>query len=788
MAIIKKDGNFMGLPMNIARGNPIPLDTTEIWYSLSELETYAKSGATAYVGQIVQLVDETANTATAYIIANAAGDLVEVGSSTAGDGKSIELTEDGILRLVGAGSAQKGAQLVMGDNGVISWVVPSTETVDGLNTAVTLLGGRVDAVEETVEEHGDKITALENKFTSMGGVFNFAGSKTQDEFANVKVEDYDAGDVILVDGVKEYVCVEYTENGTAKKRWEVLGDPSGVVEVSGRVDALETWKSTASTTLSTVSTGLETAKSDIENLETKASTLETNLGTKASKSDLDAAKADIQTNITDINGIKDSISTINTTLTNKADKTALEASANELRTAINKKADQETVNNIINTYATDEELTQGLSQKVDKTTYNNKMAELEAADSTNFTAIANVKTTADQAALDIEALEGVVAGKASAQSVTDLTTRVGVNETNIGKNTAALNSLSGTVTGLSTNKADKSTVEELSTSVANNTKAISDHAKEYETLKGRVDGHDTSIGKAQEDATKGINDAAAASTAAATAQAKGEEALAKAEAVLGKSEDTADKDTVFGAKAAAAAAQAKADAAQNEVDALEETVADLSDEYKAADTALGARIDAIDEVIGGVQGAMHFVGVSITDPKAGPVVINGKPDYAPANGDVVIYKDDDNNTIEYIYSDGSWVELGDVSAESKRIGVLEGEMDVVQTAVAKIPGIEEDVDALEAAKASLEARIKVNEDNITAHGTAITGLTTRIGDAEKNITDTAAAIRNELAAKAAAIEKSISDEAALRSTADAELQRQINVINGQLTWTKLTSV
>lgn len=30
MAIIKRDGNSMGLPMNINRGNPIPLDTTSV--------------------------------------------------------------------------------------------------------------------------------------------------------------------------------------------------------------------------------------------------------------------------------------------------------------------------------------------------------------------------------------------------------------------------------------------------------------------------------------------------------------------------------------------------------------------------------------------------------------------------------------------------------------------------------------------------------------------------------------------------------------------------------------
>ena len=42
MAVIKKDGNFMGLPMNVARGNPIPLDKSEIWYSYAEMEHMRK--------------------------------------------------------------------------------------------------------------------------------------------------------------------------------------------------------------------------------------------------------------------------------------------------------------------------------------------------------------------------------------------------------------------------------------------------------------------------------------------------------------------------------------------------------------------------------------------------------------------------------------------------------------------------------------------------------------------------------------------------------------------------
>lgn len=83
MAIIKKDGNFMGLPMNIQRGNPIPLDDSSVYYSKATMETYAKSGVTAYVGQIITLVDETNKTCEAYMIANEAGTLIKLAATTA---------------------------------------------------------------------------------------------------------------------------------------------------------------------------------------------------------------------------------------------------------------------------------------------------------------------------------------------------------------------------------------------------------------------------------------------------------------------------------------------------------------------------------------------------------------------------------------------------------------------------------------------------------------------------------------------------------------------------------
>lgn len=80
MATILNNAAYMALPMNIKRGNPIPLDTTSVWYNKTELETYAASGATAYVGQILTLYDD--DKCEAYMISNEAGTLIKLASTT----------------------------------------------------------------------------------------------------------------------------------------------------------------------------------------------------------------------------------------------------------------------------------------------------------------------------------------------------------------------------------------------------------------------------------------------------------------------------------------------------------------------------------------------------------------------------------------------------------------------------------------------------------------------------------------------------------------------------------
>lgn len=61
----------------IGRTNPLPLDSTENQSSKTNLENYAKNGATAYVGQIAKVIENDTVTG-CYIIKNTAGDLIEL--------------------------------------------------------------------------------------------------------------------------------------------------------------------------------------------------------------------------------------------------------------------------------------------------------------------------------------------------------------------------------------------------------------------------------------------------------------------------------------------------------------------------------------------------------------------------------------------------------------------------------------------------------------------------------------------------------------------------------------
>lgn len=114
MANIQMDGGYMPLPINIKRGNPIPLDSTSVHYptfkdgkldktAYANASEYAQKEPVAYVGQIITVCEGTLENGTfvpnmahvdsgIYYIADKAGLLVKlVNNAVYADDKKEDL-------------------------------------------------------------------------------------------------------------------------------------------------------------------------------------------------------------------------------------------------------------------------------------------------------------------------------------------------------------------------------------------------------------------------------------------------------------------------------------------------------------------------------------------------------------------------------------------------------------------------------------------------------------------------------------------------------------------------
>lgn len=252
MAVIKKDGNIMALPLSIKRGNPIPIDSTAVWYDYTELETYAASGATAYVGQICVYVNEDSSTAEAYMITTTSGTLVKLAQTTAsGDlaedvaelqGKVDEImgTLEGLQledspvdgQLVSA-VTQTDGKIAVQRRPLVADDIPALamDKVTGLSSA---LSGKQDTIEfNTPYDAGSNKAAtmsdVNAAVSGLSGAMHYVGVSTTDpSTGTATVEDHPdfvSGDVVAYDN-KEFVY-----DGSA---WRELGN-EGSYAVKGSI-------------------------------------------------------------------------------------------------------------------------------------------------------------------------------------------------------------------------------------------------------------------------------------------------------------------------------------------------------------------------------------------------------------------------------------------------------------------------------------------------------------------------------------------------------------------------
>lgn len=179
-----------------------------------------------------------------------------------------------------------------------------------------------------------------------------------------------------------------------------------------------------------------------------------------------------------------------------------------------------------------------------------------------------------------------------------------------------------------------------------------------------------------------------------------------------------------------------------------------------------ATMKDVTDAVADLNGAMHFEGVSTTDPVNDKVTIDGKPDYAAVAGDVVIY-----NTIEYVYDGSKWVQLGDETLAGKLIANLDvpdiaigadstlstiGETDGVihatpvkiQIAQSQVAGLEDRISTIEGAiggEGEMPMQVEANKQAIATINGEDTGKSMRTVATEEAAKAVAALDQNDAA-------------------------------------------
>lgn len=556
MATILHDAAYMGFPLSIRRGNPAPVDTTAVWYNKTELEAYAASGATAYVGQILTLVADSK--CEAYMISNEAGTLVKLAQTTA----SGDLATD---------------------------VATLQSKVNDLVAKIGAPAAGEDAATGLYKDIAD-VLAIANK-----GV---ADAKTAQDAANAAQSDVDALETVVgaaddTTGLRKRIKDNETAIGTLRgtdtdksartiAAEEVAKIVNGAPESFDTLKELSDWISTHgtdATAMNTAITKLQGIVAGIGGEGEKATVVAYVTDAIAALKIGDYAKA------ADLTALADRVKTLE-------DSPAAGITANDIA-AWNDKQDA--------------------GNYVYQTAYDTKISDLEKADSDNAKAIAAVKATADAAVPKNAAAKSGTATKVTVDSnglVTGLATLTKEDIPTIDQDQVSglATALCGKQDTVSFNTAyDASTNKAATMSDVGDAKSAlvgtADDTSTVDTIKGAKKYADekasAALSSAKEYAdsivtgTGGITsrvetlegkvDVAKVSTAIATAK---NEAIAAAEekdtalktAILG----TGHNGTVKEAAAAAKAADDKAVAAQTAVDTLSGKVGTIADGKTAA--------------------------------------------------------------------------------------------------------------------------------------------------------------------------------------------------------------
>lgn len=94
------------------------------------------------------------------------------GAKISADGKSIIVNGEGALELAGFADAAENAQPRKKADGTIEWIVPSTDTVDGLQTTVAGLQADIEKLEAIITPSEEGAIALDERVAAIEEILN----------------------------------------------------------------------------------------------------------------------------------------------------------------------------------------------------------------------------------------------------------------------------------------------------------------------------------------------------------------------------------------------------------------------------------------------------------------------------------------------------------------------------------------------------------------------------------------------------------------------------------------
>lgn len=159
---------LLTLDKSFARANGQPLDASEVYYSLQAAKDYAAT-AQAYIGQKIVVIEN--GIVTHYSVEDTAGTLKELGAKPVADGTTIEIDEDGKITLANIADKAEGTYNAVLVNGELTWVAPSSTTVEGLSDLITALTGRVTTAEGEIDALQEAVGVAASEGVEATGLF-----------------------------------------------------------------------------------------------------------------------------------------------------------------------------------------------------------------------------------------------------------------------------------------------------------------------------------------------------------------------------------------------------------------------------------------------------------------------------------------------------------------------------------------------------------------------------------------------------------------------------------------